>query len=734
VSDDNPLASPDLAWMLQSGQASDTELVHALVWAYYPAILASTQSILSDPGRAEPAAREALANAVIKAHEYRYDRNLQDWLLGITAQTCQRSAFQRPSDLSRADESRENSAENLELIAKDIEKQVAQMRHRKKIATTIQEIALAIAAILMVILFGNAVTPWTSEPTPTSTIVKIELVTQLVLITSTPAPTATPTPYPERALFYTAAKGDTLESIAFKIGLPLEILQTLNGMAPDVPLKAGQQVMIGIGGPPLSQITPTPVTPAPLLEPLTLQSSPEEILRRIQENKENWHTLWADAQVIRYGPPGYVGPPRVKREQIWISQPSYGLSVSGALSGDLDFVSLSKGGEVKSLDLTTGQHNFYGGGGLVDYSLAVAQLLEPGSLRTFLVDDLAIVGSEQVIGRESLVVDWPQVESYSIDTGDPLRQRQYLDRYWVDSVTGVILRKRQLGGEHLDLIIEEISVTEIAFDVDIPNRIFDEYRPFPTRFAQDHRGEPLSQEAAAPTHAWAPLPGREPLPSRPPPSEFDPFSARLVFQWTSLPDPETSSTQAEVFADGYSLGSVEFANPFSVVCDRSPNGQMIAFFDWKEIVPYGANELRWFSLNDLSVVIEPLPEVLPSDFAFSPDSQRLAVFGCNAQNENCGLYILDLATQAERKLLPLAAVSALTWSPDSTSLAFLGGLETGLDWQVWVIDAQTGEIIYQGVMDWDANRAASDSPTQGWGIPFPVYRGGLEACSAPPPP
>jgi hypothetical protein len=34
-----------------------------------------------------------------------------------------------------------------------------------------------------------------------------------------------------------------------------------------------------------------------------------------------WKSLWADAQIVRYGPAGYLGPLQVYRSQVWVEQP-----------------------------------------------------------------------------------------------------------------------------------------------------------------------------------------------------------------------------------------------------------------------------------------------------------------------------------------------------------------------------------------------------------------------------
>jgi hypothetical protein len=102
------------------------------------------------------------------------------------------------------------------------------------------------------------------------------------------------------------------------IFLNVEILAALNNLSPDQSLNRGQMLMIGVRDPPQLMPTqsgdiPATKTPMPSLEPLTLSSTQEEIRQRILSGKLDWNTLWADAFIIQYGPPGYVGEPDARR-------------------------------------------------------------------------------------------------------------------------------------------------------------------------------------------------------------------------------------------------------------------------------------------------------------------------------------------------------------------------------------------------------------------------------------
>jgi hypothetical protein len=78
-------------------------------------------------------------------------------------------------------------------------------------------------------------------------------------------PFLTPTPGPDGRILYTVQEGDTLLRISLISGVELNELRGLNNLTGDS-IFAGQQLLLGLGGPP--QVTPTPgpsPTPTPLL-------------------------------------------------------------------------------------------------------------------------------------------------------------------------------------------------------------------------------------------------------------------------------------------------------------------------------------------------------------------------------------------------------------------------------------------------------------------------------------
>lgn len=485
---------------------------------------------------------------------------------------------------------------------------------------------------------------------------------------------------------------------------------------------------IGIGGPPLAMITPTPVTPAPRPDPLTTASSFEEIYRRIQGSTDNWHTLWADAVEMDYGPNGFIGPPQIRRNQVWISQPWYGLLLIGDSNGGLSQAWRMVSDQVYSLDLETGKRSLSNSGSM-GFAEVVGSLIYPSRFQYPAEGKIENLSIERIAGRQSLAFDWYYDNPY-----DPSSQLYHLGRFWVDTSSGVITRMQQFIQGDSELPLKDIFIVQIAFEVNFSNALFDQHQPFPTKFASDYRGTPEPPEATFSISPEVMLAGRAPLPRITPPAGFDPSRSPLAFEWsdTSARDSD-QGTQADLFAGDYYLGRVEFVHPDnSVMCDRSPDGEWLAYSEW---LPGsgGTAPLRWFGLSDLEKVYQVLPRLGAYDFAFSPDGRRLALIACeNGVIRDCWLYLVDTRTMEARKILDLYSGESLAWKPAGEQLALLGILKNSpvTRSEAVAVEVESGDVVYRDQMDWTTNSPPADAPVHDWGVEFPAWRLGLEKCEA----
>jgi hypothetical protein len=309
-----------------------------------------------------------------------------------------------------------------------------------------------------------------------------------------------------------------------------------------------------------------------------------------------------------------------------------------------------------------------------------------------------------------------------------------LGRYWIDENLGVILRMQIFSGGVSNQLFQEIIITKILFDVPIPRRLYDRSQYLQTYFAKDNTGDYVHEPIDIPADIFVPRQVEGDNQYSPPPAGFEIGMSYLDFHWTSLHrfNPE-KGTRVDLFADGYYLANIEFAEPEQLVCARSLDGNVLAFSSWSSELDFGFSPLGWFNLHQLQDVHFFNPDLIPFDFAFSNDSRQLAVYACERYlDKACGIYIIELESGASRLLRSVEQGAGLLWSPDGEAIAIQGSYLREGRWRLLVLDSQSGNAIYDGPFDWEGFWLAHDSPLKEWGVQYPPLRGGLETCRMPP--
>lgn len=522
---------------------------------------------------------------------------------------------------------------------------------------------------------------------------------------------------------------------------------------------------------PPTQVLPTP-SPQVSLPPLTENSDQQQILQRMLDSRSSWQTLWADALIIRYGPPGYIGPPQFYRNQIWIGESDQKVVIAGPSDEPPTYAMLINSSSVYELDLEAGISYYYivhpwvaflpgearpqflgtygyDTRGILDGSY-VSRLLFPSEMVQN-AWSVWVAGSEKMLGRDVLVLE--------VMRGDVVRSQ-----VWVDTQTGVILRWIKYDDRQQWTVSEEITLTSLQYNINFPDQLFDS-TPEPEKFVWENSWRPSLSVGPVPTPVWPEPSGRIPLgppPSDlqldalfPAPSPIEIANSRLVFEWepwkiynyrfgygvSSIPTGQI----ADIFAGSNSynnyLGQVKMGDPWNLFCERSPDGRMIAFDD----PPQGPEGLffsdtapSYVDLESAGTEHNALSNALraSNDFAFSPDSRYLAFWGCGGSLENCGIYIHNLHTRINTKLAALPnGATFFTWSPDGEYLALVA-LEASADSpqisSLLVLRLSNGQKVYKGPFDWRDESISPDSPVQSWGVQFPPHRTGLEGCIDPP--
>jgi DNA-directed RNA polymerase specialized sigma24 family protein/LysM repeat protein len=527
---------------------------------------------------------------------------------------------------------------------------------------------------------------------------------------------------PEAFFHYSVKPGDTLDSIAQKAGTSVNLILFLNLLPPQTVLSPGQLLNLPASQPRPSRMTPAPFTPAPPLALLTWQSSLHDIQQRINGSQGAWHSLWADVLNIQYGPPGYVGQPQsITRKQVWILQPAYTRVIYGSADTEPSGTYVIVAGHVYGQDLNS-QRVYEDLTSDLVIDLDLQKLFVPGDV-ALNNGQFSLAGQEPVADRTALMLDWRYTNGGRIY------------RFWVDAQTGVILRRREYGGANFSAVLNDITVASIAFDVDMPLTLFDPQAYKGDQFAADYTGAPATaalQPAApqpTPLLPTTPLAGHEALPLLTPPPGFDPAYSRLTLE--RHPPADANGASVDVFADRYYLGRLAIDTASILACRRSPDGRQIAF---SHLISFAEKKtsLDWADLAALTDLHPVLPNgTVSGDFAFAPDSQRLAFFGCEASG-NCGLYLENTATRQRSQLLALTFADYLLWKPDGQELGLLGATGQQQNWQYMVVDAHSGQVSYRGEFNWSSLDAGPDSPTHSWHGTSQFQIGGLEACIEPP--
>ncbi len=588
---------------------------------------------------------------------------------------------------------------------------------------------IVIAAIILIlaglawILNLDQGNPETNAPVQRTVVVtRVRIITQLVQFPpSTPTPTAhvAPTQTPTD-VFYTARSGDTYPLVAKRLGVPAEELRQYNRIPLGALLVPGQRLVIPgklTGDPPRA----TPVTQTNRPDPLKPPYDPVQVRERFALNSKLFNTIWFDAYMTDYGPKGYIGPPKVQRVQTWLSQPQALILVG--LPGDMPAeVWLNQEAKLYFAQPGIGQPWFSPWemsenqfSPLMKQANSLIQALLDGDREFLQGSRLNVIGRDLWMGIEALLVS-----QYSVNG-----TRQAV--FWMDDRTGVVLRKTWFSEE--GELTREVAVQDIAYDIDLPQEYFDPQLPWRGGYAIDYRGDPVpgTESGRLPTN------GRDLLDYTPAPDDFDPGLSQLTFQYPPRFDPHNQSASiVSLFGDDYYLENIFFGNPWSVVCQRSPNGSRIAYVSDPTKKFDQDSMLHWFDLDDSPDYLHTLIDLFSvTQFAWAPDNRRLAAFGYTNSITTGSLVILDTENGTIETLLRVGAASSLVWSPDGDQIALIARFEpSSYNEHIVVMRTATKQVLYSQPID--IAHFARDWPLQSWGVEFPVNMGGLAECTRPP--
>jgi DNA-directed RNA polymerase specialized sigma24 family protein len=768
--DQPPELSPDLEWMLQSGQASREMLAEELVQDYYLPLYRLGLALYSETNKARAFAQETLSQALLETHRFHGRTSIQTWLYRIAQgisrkyrgdRFWERSLF----DLHRGQGPPRDGAQGMDYETKDpldqIRDALGDDRHfALGLYYLLDQKPAQVAAVLKT--SEGVVQSWLGKARhiyrscswsndlddyeadrrikrllqgdrqgPGFSAIELEAVrAEITRETQAADKRQRRFTYVKELLFVGVAIlviGAALMAVS---RIDADVYRSTLGIAMEESPKRRESS--GEIKPPIPQETFE--SRVAQLDLLDLHSSPEAVVDRMSQAELNWSTMWQDISLNFFGPPGYIGPSDSVRIQVWLDKPDQVKMIAGPAGrrAEYRFLGRDKGFHHATMDsilrwyyLTFDRHLALGT--TIDYlSLPISQL--QGADRR-----LVIQGTEVVANRQTLVVD-QVTENGRLES-----------RMWVDRLTGVVLRKRLYAQSDPSVVVMDAITNSVYYDVAFPANTFEPgFNAGATPSARRYLGATRAQgpvqtrdRITFPMTVWAPRAYREPFQSfASPPAGFDPAGSRLAFQY--LPNYEPWRAQyshpeeySELFAGDYYLGSLHTGDPYTAICDRSPDGELLALAQGRTDQQRAETQLSWIRLAQPKDVNTIDLDVDLAYFAFAPDNRRLALFGFGKPLG--ALYILDTQSSQLTKLLNIEYVRSLMWSPDGEQLAIIGNWESPeYDEEVMVVDSHTGRVLTSTPYNYRGDSAVPDLPDWISEKSFLAWMGSLDACAAPP--
>jgi DNA-directed RNA polymerase specialized sigma24 family protein len=613
---------------------------------------------------------------------------------------------------------------------------IANRTHKRNLLLLpLKEVSVVLVVLLVLVYLGRQQGAFVAyDARPTFTLVP----TYTPIPTITPFPTRTPAPRPVELAgmegddyFYFdtwTTEGDTWESIAAKAGLRVELVRYLNPSIPDSLINSTRITLVGLRSSGLFQTASVPSPPL-LLEPLTAYSTAMEVLERAWQSYQHWSSLWMDQLFISHGPPGYSGPPlNAYQIEVYASQPDQWISLQKQLEYGLSYITYGVGDWLFGPKTGPGRLS---GTWIPGGFQGAASPFNETRLRTKYAYQNA--GEGEIAGRMAILLD-----AFS----DGARQQ----RLWIDALTGLLLKQEMYGGPDEDIIVYSWTVRAVRYEIPFPPDFF--YPPSHALNEYLERGK-LADDPASRASVEILSLRAAPAEKIPPPG-FDISTSPLLMQFPDrsvaekrITDPDkplilfdfpaesnetgmdTPTGKIQIFSGDYHLGEIELESPIFSDCQRSADGLLVALLTSRD---RSRSELSWFDLSNLQVHTVTELAGGSGEFAFSPDSRRLAFANCR---NSCGLSVLDLETDlVEQVGPPLDWIFNLEWSPDGEQIAFMT-YRWPQNPRVRVIQVSTGEEVFNG--EYDSSRGkmiTPGSPTESWDHPYPRLRDAI-GCMLP---
>lgn len=237
---------------------------------------------------------------------------------------------------------------------------------------------------------------------------------------------------------------------------------------------------------------PVPVPTGPTRDPLMptragptprpLSGDELSIEQLMLKSHTFWSTLEAEGEILSSLTPGATSPTIREHIQVWVRQPAQFRT----------FVRPAAGGPVR-MTVSDGKSIRYDTGELSELPPAMSEPFIPppgpsdtitshpleGSLGSPIAalifpaglaqrdGEYKVIGKDTLAGRTATIVEWSYIPG------------QLVDRLWVDEQTGILLRQQNFGKQSSNTPVNEMIITRIVFDPDIPVETFTIDQPVP---------------------------------------------------------------------------------------------------------------------------------------------------------------------------------------------------------------------------------------------------------------
>lgn len=672
--------SPDLKWMLQSDQVDDDTLIEALVNKYYARIFHAALTRLTYLEEAQRAAHESIVQAIIRSNTYRGTISVADWLDGIAAEIYDdRSASLQSQQLL-----------NPKLMQSTNHWQNSDPLSPHQLELAIQDIKTAVR--------GKKKSG--SKRITAQVLGLLVVISLVVLVMLGTRDSWSPEPVAENP-------SPTLESAGEQTSS--EIITSQMDIEQDNQLLSN--------------------------EPLTLNSTSDEIRERIQTSKQYWDTMWAEIIVTFRGPDSYLGPPIYERHQYWIDPQRGGMLVSGPVGGFPNSIErFSIPSDFKDGDWSMRMSSEYAqiGSQLPWFTLNLETVINLPFVLNFLANPTMTGGIQTVsytpvgeqiwAGHQALIVD------LILDSGFVIAQVH------LDSETGIVLQEQYFDPASNGKAIIESKLKDLKFNQPMPamwkhpdSAILSSSRLQPGMITEEYD---TSGESDTNSLGW--------LSADIAPLDYDPARARLTFfSVYPLKADAVGTVSYSLFADDTYIGDIDLINPLQMICTRSPSGNRIAFTKWTMYSGKGISNVFWFDLDELRLSSHRLPEIHLHWIGFSPDNELLAMSGFSSTSGQSLIFLLDTDSGTMQTLPIPDSFIRVAWNPDGSQIMVLveagSSFDSDAERKINIYSASDGQLLDQiRVNDVPSDLNKARISLDGWEAEFNLFIQDITSCTAAP--